>query len=444
MTPDPGLEAVRTLLHAAPYPFGVFDERGACLVANHGFILHATQSAGGEQRTGFSPDGVRQWTLVCLPAEQARQRGADFSDAVANALPVMFSAKDTESRYIYMNRYQAELYGVAPGEAVGRSAADLLGEDYGAYTRRIDAEVLRTGQPTPFFEETYATADRVQHRWLTRKVPLANADGKVWGVATVAIDITDRVRLEEGLRHAKEEAEAASRAKSGFLAAMSHELRTPLNAVIGFAEIMQQQSLGPIGVPEYADYAGQILRSGRHLLALINDVLDYARVESGALKLNLGAVDVAALMRGVLDTLAPAADVGGVRLNSDLTGQPIAIRADGKRLRQVLLNVAGNAVKFTAAGGHVSLSLRPGPGGGAIIAVADSGIGIANANIPLVFHPFWQADSGLDRLREGTGIGLPLARQLVAMHGGRLDLESRLGEGTTVTIELPAEPGAAA
>ncbi|HEY2132248.1 MAG TPA: ATP-binding protein [Acetobacteraceae bacterium] len=170
---------------------------------------------------------------------------------------------------------------------------------------------------------------------------------------------------------------AGNRVKSGFLAAMSHELRTPLNAVIGFGEIMHQEALGPIGAPEYRDYAGHILRSGQHLLALINE-------------------------------------------------------------RQALLNVAGNAVKFTPAGGRVSVALAPGADGGAVITVTDSGIGIADSHVANVFDVFWQADSGLDRVKAGAGIGLPLAQQLIAMHGAVLELKSRLGEGTQVTLTPPS------
>jgi PAS domain S-box-containing protein len=444
---DSALEAVRALVAAAARPLGVFDADGSCLTANRAFVLRATRHArapnppaGTEGRTPFSPDGVRNWTLVSVPEEGAEPAVADFLDTVANALPVMFNAKDTQSRYLFMNRYQAELYGVTTDAAVGRGADDLLGEAYGAYTRAIDAEVISSARATPFFEESYAGIDGVPRHWLTSKVPLANEDGVVWGVATVSIDITARTELEHGLRLAKQQAEDASRAKAGFLAAMSHELRTPLNAVIGFAEIMHQQVLGPIGTPEYRDYAGHILRSGQHLLSLINDVLDYARIESGSLRLNLVPVEVRGLLRGTLEILAETAAAGGVTLATDLTEQRITIRADEQRLHQVLLNVVGNAVKFTPAGGRVAVALRPGAAGGAVITVTDSGIGIDEAQIARAFEPFWQADSGLDRVKEGAGIGLPLARQLVALHGGRLELQSRVGEGTRITIEMPDAP----
>jgi signal transduction histidine kinase len=226
--------------------------------------------------------------------------------------------------------------------------------------------------------------------------------------------------------------------KSGFLAAMSHELRTPLNAVIGFGEIIHQEALGPIGAPEYRDYAGHILRSGQHLLSLINDILDFARIESGSLRLNISPVDLGAMVRATMDVLTKTAETAGVVLSTDITHRRIVIHADEQRLRQVLLNVAGNAVKFTPAGGSVTVTLAPDTDGGAIISVTDSGIGIAESDVASVFDVFWQADSGLDRVKAGAGIGLPLAQQLIALHGGQLELRSRLGEGTQVMLRLPS------
>jgi signal transduction histidine kinase len=350
----------------------------------------------------------------------------------------MFNAKDTQSRYLFMNRYQASLYRTTPEQAVGRTAGELVGAEYGDYTRNLDAEVIRSGVALPFFEEGPEPAGGPSRRWLTSKVPLTDAAGTVWGVATISFDISERTRLEQTLRQAKELAEASSQAQSAFLAAMSHELRTPLNAVIGFAEIIRQQTLGPVGVAEYVDYAEHILNSGRHLLSLINDILDYARIEGGGLQLTRAPVELGAMLRAMLEVMTPSAEAAGVRLVSDLGQQKLVVRADEMRLRQALANIAGNAVKFTPAGGQVTVALRPGPKGGAVVAIADSGIGIDEHNLARVFEPFWQADSGLDRLHEGTGIGLPLARRLIALHGGRLELESRLGEGTVVTMILPA------
>jgi PAS domain S-box-containing protein len=446
---DPALAAVRGVVGAASAPMAVFDAAGECLVANPSFVLHAARYAEGaaaavERRTSFSPDGHRTWKLATVAEEQAPPRAVDFIDVVANALPIMFSAKDTRSRYLFMNRYQADLYGVSPRAAVGRTAADMLGETYGRYTGGIDAEVLRTGRATPFYEEAYAGVDGRVRNWLTSKVPLAGAAGTVWGVATVAVDITERKQLEERLREAKEQAEAGSRAKSRFLANMSHELRTPLNAVIGFAEIMKEELFGPLGAPEYLEYSGLILRSGHALLELITNLLDYARAEAGALPLSVGDLEVLRLLRSVALGVREEAEAAGNALLAAVEVEPqggtIAIRGDEQRLRQLLRALIGNALKFTPPGGRVTVRAQALPEGGAEVVVADSGIGMSPADLEQAFEPFWQADSRHGRAREGAGIGLKLARQLAVLHGGSLTLESMKGQGTRAILRLPAAP----
>ena len=450
--PDPAVTAVRALVGAATVPMAVFDADGECVVANPAFVLQTANYDGpgavlaAERRVPFSPDGVRAWTLACIAEEGGQPRAVDFVDAVANALPIMFNAKDRQSRYLFMNRYQADIYGVVPSEAVGRTAADLLGETYGTYTGTIDEQVMRTGQATPFYEEAYAGVDGRVRNWLTSKVPLVGAGGVVWGTATVAIDITERKLLEGRLRDAKEQAEAGSRAKSRFLANMSHELRTPLNAVIGFAEIMREEALGPLGDPEYKEYAGLILRSGLALLDLISTLLDYARAEAGSIELNVTDVEVLRALRssaaGVRDEAALASTAPMPTLDVEPKTGTLAIRADEQRLRQMLRAVIGNALKFTPAGGRVTVRAEQLPDGGAEITVADSGIGMSPGELEQVFDPFWQADSGLGRAREGAGIGLKLARQLALLHGGTLTLESLKGQGTRAILRLPHAPPA--
>ncbi len=429
----------------------VFDASGECLVANHAFVLGAARLDGGlgavERRVPFSPDGVRGWTLATMPEGaaaigQGSRPTLDLVDAVVNVLPIMFNAKDLQSRYLFMNRYQAALYGVSPDGAVGRTAADLLGSDYGSYTRSRDAEVIQTGRPSGFFEESYAGVDQVIKHWLTSKVPLAGADGAVWGVATVSLDITERKALEERLREAKEQAEAGSRAKSRFLAAMSHELRTPLNAVIGFAELMEQEALGPLGSAEYVEYSGHILRSGMALLHMITNLLDFARVEAGTLELRVADVELVRLVRSVVagarsENPVPANEPPPITL--DLPPGTLAIRGDEARLRQVFGGLMSNALKFTPTGGKLSISLRA-HGDGVEVVVTDSGIGMSPEELEHVFEPFWQADGGLGRMRGGAGIGLRLARELIALHGGNLALESSKGEGTRVIVRLPHTP----
>ncbi len=448
-SPDPALASVRALVAAASGPLAVFDAAGECLVANAAFVAHAARhreggATSGEVRTPFTPDGTRSWKLASVvePATAA-PRGFDFIDVVANALPIMFNAKDTRSRYLFMNRYQAELYGITPREAVGRTAADLLGPEYGGYTSAIDADVLNGGRATPFYEEAYAGVDGRVRQWLTSKVPLV-AGGTVWGVATVAVDITERKELEQRLREAKEQAESGSRAKSRFLASMSHELRTPLNAVIGFAEIMKEEALGPLGAPEYNEYATLILRSGLSLLDLITNLLDFARADAGSLTLSIGDVEVMRLLRSVAAGTREEVAAATAKAQPSVEIEPyaglIGIRADEHRLRQLLRALVSNALKFTAPEGQVRIGVRTQPGGGVQVTVADNGVGMSPDELEHAFEPFWQADSRSARARDGAGIGLKLARQLAVLHGGMLTLESAKGQGTRATLTLPHAP----
>ena len=444
---DAALAALRSLVNAAPLPMAVFGEDGACLVANRGFVVaSAGQQRGADlpatRHAPFSPDGVRHWTLATMQPGDGESPALQLVDAAVNSLPIIFNAKDLHSRYLYMNRYQAALYGVTPDSAVGQTAAEMLGSSYGSYTRAIDAEVIRSARPSAFFEETYAGADQVMRHWMTSKVPLIGPDGAVWGVATVALDITERKQLEERLREARDQAESGSRAKSRFLAAMSHELRTPLNAVIGFAELMQQEALGPLGSQDYIEYAGHILTSGMALLEMITNLLDFARVEAGTLELRYTDVELIRLLRsatagaqsGVMVQRDPP-----VAVSLDLPTGHLPIRGDEGRLRQVFGGLIGNALKFTPAGGQVTVRLRAVPGGAEII-ITDTGIGMSPDELKHVFEPFWQADSGLSRVRGGAGIGLRLARELVALHGGSVELASHKGQGTQITVLLPTEP----
>jgi signal transduction histidine kinase len=267
----------------------------------------------------------------------------------------------------------------------------------------------------------------------TRRSPMP--DG---GWVTLLLDLTDRRENEEALRRTKEAAEAANRAKSDFLAHMSHELRTPLNAVIGFSEIIARELFGPVGEKRYAEYARDIHASGTHLLNVIGDILDISKAESGSTEIDEITVAIPALATACLRLIEPRAAAGQVRVASELAhGLPL-VRADERRLKQVLINLLANAVKFTPPGGHVTLTARLGVEGGLELCVADTGIGMRAEDIPRALEPFAQIDSARARRFEGTGLGLPLSRKLVELHGGTLDIRSEIDKGTTVTVRLPA------
>ncbi|HEY5338949.1 MAG TPA: MHYT domain-containing protein [Rhizomicrobium sp.] len=233
-------------------------------------------------------------------------------------------------------------------------------------------------------------------------------------------------------------AAAANQAKSRFLAAMSHELRTPLNAVIGFSEVLVMETFGPLGNARYREYSNDIRSSGAHLLALINDILDLSKLDAGEADLQEEDVSAADLIDATLRMMQGQAAKAEVDISRKVEARFPAIRADKRRIQQVLINLVSNAVKFTPAGGKVRVSAFR-IGGVAAISVADTGIGIAAADIPKAFERFHQVDSELSRKYEGTGLGLPLAHQLMNLHDGRLVLESEPGIGTTVTIYFPPE-----
>jgi cell cycle sensor histidine kinase DivJ len=247
---------------------------------------------------------------------------------------------------------------------------------------------------------------------------------------------------EEALIAAREEAERASLAKTRFLAHMSHELRTPLNAIIGFSEILSDQRLRGLTPERCADYAALIHRSGAHLLEVVDSILDVAKIESGAFAISPRPCDLEPLARQCLGLLTLKAETAGVTLAVAAGPDLPQIQADPRAMTQVLLNLVGNAVKFTPRGGEVSVALAPRPGGIAM-SVRDTGVGIAPEHLGRLGEAFYQAESGLRGRHEGAGLGLSVVRGLVALHGGKIAVESALGRGTTVHVFLPASAAAA-
>jgi signal transduction histidine kinase len=251
--------------------------------------------------------------------------------------------------------------------------------------------------------------------------------------------LRDREAAYQELRLAKEEAEAANQAKSGFLATMSHELRTPLNAIIGFSEMMLREVLGSLGNEQYRAYVGDIHASGTHLLQIINDILDLSKAEAGKIDLSEDVFDLRDIMRSVSQLTAGRVYAAELTQTVHLPEGLPPLRGDERKTKQVLLNLVTNSVKFTPAGGSITINASWDAETGVAVTVADTGIGIPESELGRVLKPFEQVDSSLSRQHQGTGLGLPLVKAIMELHGGRLELKSELGVGTEVTVVFPPE-----
>ncbi len=243
------------------------------------------------------------------------------------------------------------------------------------------------------------------------------------------IDLAEKYSVE------KSRAEAASQSKSEFLANVSHELRTPLNAIIGFSEMMRQQLFGPVGHKKYADYANDIHDSGRYLLEVINDILDMSKIEAGRMTMVPEILVLGDLFEECVKVVMPDAASRGVEIGQ-AGNRYIEVQGDRRALKQVIINLLSNAIKFTPSGGKITLRAYR-YRGTVRIAIADTGIGISKHDIARLGKPFEQLENQLTKGHKGTGLGLAISRSIIEMHGGKLDIKSKIGDGTTVTCILP-------
>jgi len=261
---------------------------------------------------------------------------------------------------------------------------------------------------------------------------------------TVAAAHRTRFEMEDlasELSRARDEAASANRAKSVFLANMSHELRTPLNAILGFAEIISTKALGKASQERQHEYMGHIMQSGRHLLSLINDVLDIAKIDAGKLVLDRRWIDGAAVLRDCAAANAEQAAAGGLTLNSSTSPEDLKLFADERAFRQIIGNLLSNAIKFTPPGGRIAVRLSL-VDEGAVLSIRDTGCGIPADHLPVIFQPFEQVGSRYGRANGGTGLGLTLVRSLTELHGGTCRIDSEVDIGTLVTVVLPTAQAA--
>jgi two-component system cell cycle sensor histidine kinase PleC len=395
---------------------------------------------GQAMRVTLVPLGQDCWLGTLAPAEpmvvDAQTRLVDAVASFADG----FALFDAEDRQVLVNPRLKELFGAS--DSLARP-----GITYTEIVRAIAAGGKYAGAPEEV--EAYIEERLRRHRNPPNAFEIRLKDGRELrvsetrtadgGTVMVFSDITEQKTIERMLRKAADEAEAASQAKSEFLANMSHEFRTPLNAIIGFSEIIADDLLPPEARHRYRDYARDIRSSGRHLLEVINQVLDMAKIEAGRFEPRDEPLDMVDLAESALRTMEPAAREAGVTVTSRLQQSLPRLSADRRALRQVLLNLLSNAIKFTPKDGKVVLALALDDGGDMVIAVSDTGIGMAPDEIPIALAPFGQIDSAMTREKTGTGLGLPIVKATAEAHGGQIAIESAPGKGTTVRVTLPKQ-----
>ncbi len=366
-------------------------------------------------------------------AEAERQKR--LYEAIISSTPDLVYVWDLGYRFTFANDALLEMWGRTLEDSVGRSLLEIGYEPWHAemHEREID-QIIATKRPVRGeVAFPHATLGRRIYDYIL--VPVLGAGGEVEAVAGTTRDVTDRKRAEEELREAKQLAEAASQAKSQFLATMSHELRTPLTGVIGFAALLESEVLGPV-VPGQQEALARIKGSTWHLVSIIDEILTLSRAEAGREEVRWEDADVAEITREVVQVLEPQAAAHGLALGVEHADEPLPVRTDPGKVRQILLNLAGNAVKYTEAG-RVTVTLDRGAPDGVRIHIRDTGPGIAAGDEERIFEPFTQVDSSHTRSIGGTGLGLAISRKLARLLGGDISLQSTPGEGSTFSLHLP-------
>ncbi len=363
----------------------------------------------------------------------SEQRFRDYAEVASD----WYWEVDKDRNITFLSELYFTLTGADPQAVLGKDATEFL--------RTYAADAESWARLAPFASHRairgvrlrYPKADGSLIYLSVSAKPYFDETGEFIGYRGVGSDVTASYEAAQTLRYAKERAEIANRAKSEFLANMSHELRTPLNAIIGFSEIIMNRVFGSGHAERYDSYARDINVSGKHLLSIIDEILDLSKIEAGREQLAEGNIDLDELVVGAMRPFSERFQEARLALRADMPIPPVVLFADGPKLGQCLSNLLSNALKFTPAGGRTSIRAAFDDHGDLALSVADTGIGIAPADMPTVLSPFGQVESAFQRAHAGTGLGIPLTRALIELHGGTFRIESAPGKGTVVTLTLP-------
>jgi cell cycle sensor histidine kinase DivJ len=380
--------------------------------------------------------------LVQRRSENAVLPGDELYRLLVDNVSDMITRHDEKGRVLFASLGAKQLLGEPTQKVLGDGLFERVHvADRPAYLTAL-SQCLANNAPT-------AVELRVRHaggietaRYVWAEMhcrPMRGAHGaglERLSIVAVTRNISDRKNQEAELVRTRDEADSANRIKTQFLANMSHELRTPLNSIMGFSEILNRELFGSLGEGRYRDYAHLIHESGEHLLNVVNDILDISKIETGKFKIVKEPVDLASLVESCCDVMRHTAEQKQLTLMVEVAPVLPALAADRRACKQMLLNVISNAIKFTNPGGSVRVSARA-LNGTVEIAVTDNGVGIAAAELPKLGNPFVQASNSRDASCEGAGLGLSVVKGLAKLHGGKLELRSTLGKGTTATITLP-------
>jgi|GEM_PF-1736007 len=367
--------------------------------------------------------------------EQLRESESIFRALIEN-MPSAVFIKDLDGGYLVTNKCWNDWHNPENTDIRGKSVDEFCPREFAGFVRELDQEIMekrhliQSELETPF-------ADGSQHTTLMQRFPISDENGKLMAIGGINTDITERKLAEKLLRDAKEQAVSASLAKSEFLAHMSHELRTPLNSIIGFSQILADESFGKHANPRYTEYSEDVLRSSQHLLAVINDILDISRIEAGETELDEEDTDIAEEADTCFRMIEERRQSKNIQLTRHIDDSLPRLRSDKRHIKQILLNLLTNAVKFTPPGGTVTFQAEAPKNNGMKIRVVDTGVGISPEHLDKVLEPFAQVNENAHIAHDGTGLGLAISHRLVELHGGSLNIESEVGKGTTVSIQFP-------